>query len=84
MLCSHCTSQYYLGPTVLYYALHNSRRILFAGFLQNRSSKKFHNVHRKTALLDSLFNKVAGFATLLKTNCSTEVFLFPCFWNRPD
>ena len=28
--------------------------------LQNRCSLKFRNIHRKTPVLESLFNKVAG------------------------
>ena len=32
----------------------------FADVLQNRCSQKFGNIHRKTTVLESLFNKVAG------------------------
>ena len=32
----------------------------FANFLQNWCSQKFRNIHRKTPVLESLFNKVAG------------------------
>ena len=39
--------------------------------------KDFTKIHRKTPLLESLFNKVAGLktATLLKRDSSTGVFL---------
>ena len=33
---------------------------LLADVLQNRRSKKFRNIHRKTLVLESVFNKVAG------------------------
>ena len=33
---------------------------LLEGVLQNRCSLKFLNIHRKTTVLESLFNKVAG------------------------
>ena len=33
----------------------------FADILQNRCCEKFDNVHRKAPVLESLFNKVAGF-----------------------
>ena len=39
------------------------QRQSFADILQNRSSKKFRKFHRKTAVLESLFNKVAGLKT---------------------
>ena len=32
----------------------------FSDILQKRCSGKFHNIHRKTTVLESLFNKVAG------------------------
>ena len=32
----------------------------FADVLQNRCSLKFHNIYRKSPVLESLFNKVAG------------------------
>ena len=37
---------------------------------------KFHNIHRRTPVLESLFNKVALFrpATFLKRDSSTIVF----------
>ena len=31
----------------------------FANVLKNRYSEKFHNIHKKTPVLDSLFNKAA-------------------------
>ena len=31
-------------------------------------SEKFHNIHRKTHVLESLFDKVAGLKVLLHTN----------------
>ena len=31
----------------------------FANVLQNRCSEEFHNIHRKTPMLESLFNNVA-------------------------
>ena len=36
------------------------QKLSFADVLYNRSSLKCPNIHRKTPLLDSLFNKVAG------------------------
>ena len=47
---------------------------VLASFLRSSHRKcsiKFHNIHRKTTLLESLFNKVAGF----KRNYNTPVFL---------
>ena len=35
----------------------------FADVLQNRCSSEFCNIHRKTPMLESLFNKVAGLRT---------------------
>ena len=35
----------------------------FADVVQNRSSLECANIHRKTPVLDSLFNKVAGLQT---------------------
>ena len=54
-----------LGPKVYSYKHLNffRQRLLNLGFkgLSNRSSvKKFHKLHRKTPVLKSLFNKVAG------------------------
>ena len=37
-----------------------SEKLLFTDVLQNRCSKKFCNIHRKTPVLESLFNKVTG------------------------
>ena len=37
--------------------------------------KQFRNIHRKTPALESLFNKVAGPATLLKRDSNIGVFL---------
>ena len=31
----------------------------FANVLKNRYSEKFHNIHKKAPVLDSLFNKAA-------------------------
>ena len=38
----------------------NNQKQLLADVLQNRCSEKFHNIQRKTPVLESLFNKVAG------------------------
>ena len=35
-------------------------KILFADLLQNRFSKEFRKFHRKTPVLESLFNNVTG------------------------
>ena len=40
----------------------------FADILQNRYSKKFRKFHRKTPVLKSLLNKVAGLKTCNFTN----------------
>ena len=42
---------------------------MFADVLQNRCSLKFLKFHRKTPVLESLFNKVAGLC------CSDKCFL---------
>ena len=49
----------------------------FADVLQNRCFYKFCNIHRKTPVLESLFNKFAGLrpATLFKRYSNTGVFL---------
>ena len=46
---------------------------------KGRCSEKFHKLHRKTPVLESLFNKVAGLipATLLKRDAIAGVFM----WN---
>ena len=51
-----------------------SKKQPFADVLQNRCSWKFHNIHRKTLVFESLFNKVAGL--LLKRDFNTGVFLW--------
>ena len=50
--------------------------------LRNKCSQKFRNIHRKTPVLESLFNEVAGPemhaerpAILLKRDSNTGVFL---------
>ena len=45
-------------------------------FYKKRCSQRFRNIHRKTLLLESLFNKVAGFRppTSLKKDSNTGVF----------
>ena len=35
---------------------------------------KFHNIHKKTLLLDSVFNKVAGLQALLKKRLKHRCF----------
>ena len=40
--------------------LHAVPKQSFADILQNRCSEKFHKFQRKTPVLESLFNKVAG------------------------
>ena len=47
----------------------NTQKQPFADVLQNMYSWQFHNIHRKTHVLESLFNKVAGLQ-------STGVFLW--------
>ena len=51
----------------------------FADELQNRCSYRFRKFYRKTAVLESLFNKNAGVSppTLLKRDSYTAIFL----WN---
>ena len=39
------------------------QKLMFSDVLQNRSSLKCPNIHRKTPVLDSLFDKVAGLQT---------------------
>ena len=50
----------------------------FANVLQNRCSYKFPDIHKKISVLESLFNKVAGFrpATLLKKETPAQVFSY--------
>ena len=45
--------------------------------IQKNSSKNFRNIHRKTPVLESLFNKVAGLQTCnsFKKDSNTSVFL---------
>ena len=45
----------------------------FAYVLQNRFSKKFRNIHRKTPVLESLFKKVVD----LKSNAETPTQVLP-------
>ena len=42
------------------FTLHFVQKQLFTDVLQNRCSQKFRNIHRKTPVLESLFDKVAG------------------------
>ena len=49
---------------------------LFIGVFQSRCSKKFHNIHRKTPVLKSLFDKVAG---LTAHNFNKKRLLHRCF-----
>ena len=49
--------------------------LLYFSFVRSshwKCSMKFHNIYRKTTVLESLFNKVAG----LKRNCNTRAFLW--------
>ena len=48
----------------------------FVDVLQSRFFEKFHNIHRKTPLLESLFNKVAGLGTPFLYNTSDCCFSF--------
>ena len=41
-------------------SVHSDGKQPFAGVFQNRCSKKFHNIHRKTPVSESLFNKNAA------------------------
>ena len=47
----------------------------FADVFQNRCLWEFRNIHRKTPVLESLLNKVAGSQTLLK---GTPTLVFSC------
>ena len=63
-----------LPPVSTYFSQNQS----FADVLQNRCSKKLHNVHRKTPVLKYLFNKVTGLrqsASLLKRDFNTDALL---------
>ena len=65
----------------------------FADILQNRCSLKFLNIYRKTPVLESIFNKVAGLKAsnfikkrlkpflVLYNHCSTQVSIFAFFSN---
>ena len=48
----------------------------FADFLQNRCSSKLRNIHKKTPVLESLFNKVTG---LHACNCIRNRLQQRCF-----
>ena len=48
---------------------------LFANVLQNMCSLKFCSIHRKTPVLESLFNKVASFQEEGKKRLNADVFL---------
>ena len=43
--------------------------------LQNRCSKNFRNIHRKTPVLESHFNKLCGPATSSKRESNTGALL---------
>ena len=49
---------------------------LFIGVFQSRFSLKFHNIHRKTPVSESLFHKVAG---LKAYNFNKKRLLQRCF-----
>ena len=57
----------------------------FAIVLQIRCSWKFRKFHRKTPVLESLFNKVAGLQALLKrvSNTDSELFKNKFFYRTP-
>ena len=48
----------------------------FANVLQNRSSYKFLDIHKKISVLESLFNKVTGLmaCNFIKKETPTQVF----------
>ena len=48
------------AKTLLHQNCSQLKKHLFADVLQNSCSWKFCNIHRKTSLLESLFNKVSG------------------------
>ena len=60
----------------LYYALHNSRNSRSQMFFRIGVLKNCSNVYRKTPLLDSLFNKIAGLQTynLIKKKLQHKCF----------
>ena len=45
----------------MFFRINLFKRQSFSNVLQNRCSKKFHNFHKKTPVLEFIFNKVAGF-----------------------
>ena len=47
---------------------------LFWDILQNRRSEKFYNIHWKTTVLQSLFNKVADLKSLVDTKLLVCIF----------
>ena len=57
------------------------------GFCKNGVLKKFHKIHLKTLVLESLFNRVSGLwpATLLKKRLQHKCFQvnFVKFWRTP-
>ena len=46
---------------LVFFRIYLLKKQSFTNVLQNMRSKKFRNLHRKTPMLESLFNKVAGF-----------------------
>ena len=50
----------YHGMTPLIFLMCNKQEQLSADVSENRSSKKFRNIHKKKPVLESLFNKVAS------------------------
>ena len=61
---------------IRFFGINWSQKQLFADVRQNSCSEKFRNIHRKTAVLESLYNKVAGPKTcsFIKRCCSKGVF----------
>ena len=65
-----------LNSTKEYFRRHSEQKQPFSGVLQSRCSYKFRNIHRKTSVLEPLFNKNRSFfqACNFIKKSSTQVF----------
>ena len=70
----HCHSWYQQIPYTKYF---KRQKQAFADDLQNRCSQRFSNIHRKTSVLESLFNTVAG---LIVCNFIKNRLITGAFW----
>ena len=66
-----------INSTKEYFRKHSEQKQPFSGVLQSRCSYKFCNIHRKTFVLESLFNK--NWSVLQACNFIKKIVQHRCF-----